>query len=93
MWKTLGKLAATVAIETFLGGLLDEAGRALGQKLFPPPDEEEDDEEDNEDENECCGHKSGDKSTKCSKSKRKKTGKRKEKRGVGGKTEGDKNSM
>lgn len=42
MWKKLGKLAATTAIEAFLGSFLDEAGRALGQRLFPSKEEVDD---------------------------------------------------
>jgi len=49
MWKTLGKLAATTAIEAFLGSFLDEAGRALGQKLFPHKEEDESDDDDSDD--------------------------------------------
>lgn len=49
MWKKLGKLAATTAIEAFLGSFLDEAGRALGQRLFPHKEEDDDAEDDSDD--------------------------------------------
>jgi hypothetical protein len=61
MWKKLGKLAATTAVEAFLGSFLDEAGRALGQRLFPNKEEEEEEPED-----------SGKKKNKSKKSKKKK---------------------
>lgn len=45
MWKTIGKVALTAVVESFLSGFFDEAGRRFAKKVLPNDEDDEDDED------------------------------------------------